>query len=114
LNIADAKLADTAYLGGQRSDAENLGDPGAGTGPNFEPNWLPEFKKDLHGVIVFTGDRHHTVNEKKDQVLHIFGVPGPKPSILVVTTITGDVRPGKEAKHEQLVKTSLIILWALT
>jgi len=100
MGIDDSKLTDTAFIQGQRLDSENLGDPGTGTGPTFQPNWLPEFKKDLHGVIVFTGDRHDTVDEKKAEVLRIFGVPGPQPSILIITTIVGDVRPGKEAGHE--------------
>ena len=114
MGLDDSKLADKSYLQGQRTDAENLGDPGTGTGTTFQPNWLPEFKQDLHGVIVFTGDRHHTVEEKKAQVLHIFGIPGPMPSISVITTITGDVRPGDESGHEQSVKTHSVVLRALT
>ncbi|KIL56434.1 hypothetical protein M378DRAFT_133842 [Amanita muscaria Koide BX008] len=114
LGIDDTKLADTGpnptdptnpfkndpFLGGQLHDSQNLNDPGTGTGDNFQPDWLPEFKNELHGVFIFTGDRHDTVSEKILKVLHIFGVPGSSPSISVIITIRGDVRPGKEDGHE--------------
>jgi len=111
MGIDDSKLGDAPpppapagspapFLQGQLADSQSLGDPGTGSGNTFQPNWLPEFKKQLHGIFVFTGDNHDRADQKKAQVLKIFGIPGPKPSITIVTSITGDVRPGKEAGHE--------------
>ncbi|KAM6499969.1 hypothetical protein JOM56_005477 [Amanita muscaria] len=106
LGINDSKLAgpggpaNDPYIKGQLSDSQSLNDPGTGAGPTFQPNWLPEFKQQLHGIIVFTGDSHATVDANKKAVLAIFGIPGTAPSIQVITSITGDVRPGKEAGHE--------------
>jgi hypothetical protein len=94
-------LADTAFLAGQKADAEALGDQGTSTGGTFEPDWLPPFKQEIHGLIIFSGDSHATVNSKLKEVLHIFGFGTSKSSVTEVFRITGDVRPGKEAGHEQ-------------
>ncbi|PFH47223.1 hypothetical protein AMATHDRAFT_68188 [Amanita thiersii Skay4041] len=100
MGIDDSKLGDSSYLKGQRLDAESLNDKGTGTGPTFDPDWLPPFKQEIHGLIIFTGDSHGTVNAKVKEVLGIFGVGTPGSSIKEVTRIRGDVRPGKNSGHE--------------
>ncbi|KAF8625444.1 hypothetical protein AX17_006845 [Amanita inopinata Kibby_2008] len=100
MGINDKNLIDSAYLNGQRLDAESLGDKGTGTGPTFEPDWLPPFKQEIHGLIIFTGDSHNTVDAKMRNVLEIFGIGTPAQSISEVTRIAGDVRPGQFAGHE--------------
>lgn len=94
-------MADAAFFAGQKVDAEALGDKGTGTGKTFEPDWLPQFKQDIHGLIIFSGDCHATVDDKLNQVLNIFGFGTNESSVTEVFRITGDVRPGKEAGHEQ-------------
>ncbi|KAF8742316.1 hypothetical protein AX14_005186 [Amanita brunnescens Koide BX004] len=100
LGISDKNLADAAFFAGQKVDAETLGDKGTGTGKTFEPDWLPQFKQDIHGLIIFSGDCHATVDDKLNQVLNIFGFGTNESSVTEVFRITGDVRPGKEAGHE--------------
>ncbi|KAF8151502.1 hypothetical protein B0H34DRAFT_131748 [Crassisporium funariophilum] len=101
LAIDDAKLIDTAFLTGQRIDAgANLGDQGTGSGPNFDPDWEPEFKEELHGVIVVAGDSHLSVDKKIRQIEQIFGVGSNVHSIREVTSVRGDARPGALAAHE--------------
>ncbi len=94
-------MIDTAFLGGQEADAQALGDSGTGTGKSFVPDWLPQFKQQIHGLIIFSGESHATVNTKVAQVLKIFGFGTPASSVAEVFRVTGDVRPGKESGHEQ-------------
>ncbi|PPQ90336.1 hypothetical protein CVT25_007738 [Psilocybe cyanescens] len=101
LNIDDSKLHDTAFFKGQRLDAgENLGDKGTGTGESFVPDWDEPFKQDLHGVIIVTGDCHATVDKTLHNIEHIFGVGSNAPSIVEITSVRGDARPGKLSAHE--------------
>ena len=58
--------------------------------------WFPEFRQDIHGLFVVTGDSQATVNEKLHEVLNIL-----KGTIQIVKRADGHVRPGKEAGHEQ-------------
>lgn len=94
-------MIDAAFLGGQEADAQALGDSGTGTGTTFVPDWLPQFKEEIHGLIIFSGDSHATVDAKVAQVLNIFGLGTPASSVAEVFRVTGDVRPGNEAGHEQ-------------
>ncbi|KAF8625445.1 hypothetical protein AX17_006846 [Amanita inopinata Kibby_2008] len=71
-----------------------------GTGPTFEPDWLPPFKQEIHGLIIFTGDSHNAVDAKMGDVLEMFGIGTPAQSISEVTRIAGDVRPDPYAGHE--------------
>ncbi|KAF9484599.1 Dyp-type peroxidase [Pholiota conissans] len=103
LGIDDAKLNDSAFFAGQRVDAgQNLLDKGAGEGANFSPDWEEPFKKDIHGVIILAGDSHATVEAKLHKIKEIFGVGlgGAKDSIVEVTTVRGDARPGDQSAHE--------------
>lgn len=55
------KTGDSAFDAGMLEGALALGDRGttaAGTG--FSPDWLPAFKKDIHGVFLVTGDSDGT------------------------------------------------------
>ena len=81
-------------------------DPQKGTtaaNGKFEPDWLPAFKKDIHGLILVTGDSHETVNAVMSDVKKIFSVGTPQAVIHEVLQLVGDVRPGKESGHEQFV-----------
>ncbi|KAF8344609.1 hypothetical protein F5887DRAFT_1062028 [Amanita rubescens] len=100
LGISDKNLIDSAFLGGQEADAQSLGDSGTGAGPTFVPDWLPQFKQQIHGLIIFSGESHATVNTKVAQVLNIFGFGTPASSVAEVFRVTGDVRPGNESGHE--------------
>ncbi|KAF5375843.1 hypothetical protein D9615_008174 [Tricholomella constricta] len=104
MGIDDANLTktETIFEMGQKKDAQSLGDKGTTVGSEFVPDWEPEFLQDIHGVILVSGDSHGTVNKKLQQVKEIFGLAqGPnKSSIKAVTSIVGDVRPGKESGHE--------------
>lgn len=84
------------------ADAETLGDPGTkpSSGP-FDPDWKPEFKKDIHGLILVAGDSRTTTHEKLEQVTRIFKLGEHHASVRKIFQIIGDVRPGKEAGHEQ-------------
>lgn len=66
---------------------------------NDDPSlWDPAFKTDIHALIVLTGDHQATVDEKLPHIKDILGA-----SIELVKRIDGNVRPGKEAGHEQFV-----------
>ena len=93
---------DANFQRGQKTDAQNLGDKGTGTGPTFVPDWEPAFLQDIHGLILVSGDSHDSVNKALWQAKEAFGVSTSKASIKEVTSITGDTRPGKESGHEQL------------
>lgn len=83
--------------------AEFLGDPGTTNGSSFTPNWLPEFKEDIHGVVLVSGESHATVGEELKKVENIFKLGHPDASIKEIIKISGHVRPGKEKGHEQFV-----------
>ncbi|KAG6849423.1 hypothetical protein H0H93_008571 [Arthromyces matolae] len=103
LGIDDTNLTTTepSFLQGQKENAQSLGDKGTGTTPNFLPDWDPKFLQDIHAVVLISGDSHDTVNKQFTAVKSIFGlVSGGQASIKEVTTIVGDVRPGKEDGHE--------------
>jgi hypothetical protein len=103
MGVDDSTLAsgDANFLAGQRGDAEALKDKGTGTGPTFVPDWDPAFLQDIHAVVLVSGDSHNSVNKELKQVKSVFGVGSAKASIKEVKSIVGDVRPGKEAGHEQ-------------
>jgi hypothetical protein len=103
MGVDDSPLTqDPNFLSGQQADAQALGDPGTVTGSNFVPNWDPAFLQDIHGVILVSGDSHRSVNKALEEAKAAFGVFTSDPSIKEVTSIVGDVRPGKESGHEQL------------
>lgn len=100
------EIGDSAFDAGMLAGAEALGDKGTTSASGeFNPNWVPAFKHDIHGVILITGDSHKTVHEKLAQIEHIFHVRAHNALIHEVYRTVGDVRPGKEKGHEQFVPT---------
>ncbi|KAG6868854.1 hypothetical protein C0993_008983 [Termitomyces sp. T159_Od127] len=104
LEIDDTTLRDERFREGQKQGAKDLLDKGTESGSDFVPNWEPEFLQDIHAVILISGDSHETVGKKFDEVKSSFGIsPAHQQnlaSIKEVTTIRGDVRPGKESGRE--------------
>jgi len=97
-------IGDSAFNTGMLVDAPNLGDKGTTSASGtFNPDWDDEFKQDIHGLILVAGDSHATVNETLTKIEKIFGVKAQNASIHEVTRKIGDVRPKKEAGHEQYV-----------
>ncbi|KAK0199294.1 peroxidase TAP [Desarmillaria ectypa] len=94
LGITDADaLDDSAFKSGQLKDAAvNLGDK---LGDDSLPDWEPAFKEKIDAIILVAGDSHLTVNKKVLEIQALFGA-----SILEVTHIQGDVRPGAVSAHE--------------
>ena len=82
-------------------DAKDLGDPGTAT--DDTPDWVPAFKHGVDGMILVSGESHHTVAEKLAGVERIFLVGAHSATIHEAIRIVGHVRPGKEKGHEQSV-----------
>ena len=104
MGIDDSSLAaggaTDPFLVGQEQDAiNNLGDPRQSDGTT--PAWDEHFLQDLHGLILIAGDSHATIEKKKAEIELIFRVNTPTASVKEIIAIRGDVRPGKEAGHEQ-------------
>jgi len=101
LKLDDSKLNDASFTLGQRQDAKNIFDHGVdGPDGKFVPDWEDAFKQDIHGAFIIAGDSHGTVNKKKKEIEGIFGEGTKNASIKEVTSIVGDVRPGKVSAHE--------------
>lgn len=84
------------------ADAANLGDPGTtDSSGNFNPDWLPAFKKGIDGLILISGDSHASTHETMLKINKIFGVGRHNSTLHIVKEVVGDVRPGKESGHEQ-------------
>lgn len=93
--------------------ASDLGDKGTTSASGaFDPDWLPAFKKDIHGLIMVTGDCHETVNATLSGIKKIFAIGTPNAAIHEVLQLVGDVRPGKEAGHEQFVPRGSRLIFA--
>ena len=88
-----------------RQGAEKLGDLGSGTGPSFDPAWFQEFKNEIHGVFLITGDQQSTVDEQLARIKTIVNLNTGQPaSINQVISVVGNVREGEGKKgHEQSV-----------
>jgi hypothetical protein len=97
INVND-ESGDSHFNSGQFADAELLGDPGMkDKDGKFIPNWEPAFKNHLDGVFIVTAESHATLNKELSTIDRAFN----HGSIHKVTTLHGDVRPGKESGHEQ-------------
>ena len=108
------EIGDSAFDAGMLAGAEALGDQGTKSSSGaFNPNWIPAFKHDIHGVILIAGDSHKTVNEKLAQIENIFRVGAHHALIHEVYRTVGDVRPRKEKGHEQFVPI-LCVSWVLS
>ncbi|KAI9693742.1 MAG: hypothetical protein M1822_003013 [Bathelium mastoideum] len=96
IGITD-NIGDTLFNSGMLSGSSALGDNGAQqANGTFQPNWDEAFLQEIHGVTLVTGDSHDTVNEKLASVKDALSG-----SVTEISTISGDVRPGDEAGHEQ-------------
>ena len=94
-------IGDLAFFVGQKKDAIHLGDAGVpGLDGEFVPNWIDEFKKQIHGVILIAGESDATVKEVQASVLDTFNV-GDNVTLHEVITLEGSVRPGDQCGHEQ-------------
>lgn len=83
-------LQDAAFAGGQRRDAESLGDAGSGTGASFEPSWDTRFMaNNIHGVFLVAGDSWRSVDGKLQEVMSALGS-----TVSEVMRLRGDARPG--------------------
>ncbi len=60
------------------------------------PDWVPEFRKEIDGVIIVAGDCQHSVNKKLHKALDVLGS-----TVKEVLNLSGHSRPGKEDGHEQ-------------
>jgi hypothetical protein len=97
------EIGDSVFSAGMLADAENLGDKGTKSSGTFDPAWIPEFKAEIHGVILVTGENRTTAEELLDEIKTIFSVGKENASIHQVLRLVGDVRPGALAAHEQFV-----------
>jgi hypothetical protein len=88
-------IGDPAFTDGMLRDASNIGDEVS--------NWTHEFKKDIHGLIMITGDCHSTVEARLAEVKKIFLLGETNATIHQVLSVVGDVRKGRESGHEQFV-----------
>lgn len=80
-----------------KSGASNLGDNGVQQADGtFQPDWDDTFLQEIHGVTLVTGTDHDTVNEKLASVKDVLSG-----AVTEISTLSGDVRPGDEAGHEQ-------------
>ncbi len=86
------KIGDAPFEGGMLKDVVNLNDQ--------TTTWLPEFKQDIHCLIVIAGDCQATVDERLADIKKILAS-----TIQEVKRIDGHVRPGKEDGHEQFVSS---------
>ncbi|KAL9100162.1 MAG: hypothetical protein Q9163_004427 [Psora crenata] len=93
-------IGDTAFNAGMLADAQRLGDPGSTSSGSFNPDWIPAFKNDVHGVVIVSGDCRHRVAKQLRRIKDIFGAGTHNASIHEVLQLVGDVRPGKEKGHE--------------
>ena len=104
MGINDA-IGDPVFEKGMLADAPFLGDPGiksaSGVVDPNNPDWIPAFKQDIHGMILVTGDCDKTVHEKLAEIERIFHVGAWDATIHEVLRIVGNVRPGAEKGHEQ-------------
>lgn len=97
MEVDDSSLGDATdpFIRGQKVDAvSNLGDPKSPNGNN--PDWDPHFLQDIHGVILISAESYKNAELKKLEILLLFEL-----ALKVVTALTGNVRPGAEAGHEQ-------------
>ena len=75
-----------------------LGDPRSGA------DWKDEFKGDIDGVFLITGDQQTTVDERLDKIKNIVNLnTGKTASIDKVIEVVGKVRPEPNKGHEQYI-----------
>ena len=92
-----------------KQDAQSLGDNGVQTDKGFQPDWDPAFLQEIHGIGLITGDTRETVSDKLATVKDILS-----DTVKEIATLSGDVRPGDQAGHEQYVQTCVVSQTVLT
>jgi Dyp-type peroxidase family len=93
LGLDPAASKDDGFTKGQFSDAKELGDD---LKPSTnDPDWIPEFQKEIDGVIIVAGDCKNNVQEHLSKALSCFGN-----AIGEVLHLFGHTRPGAEDGHE--------------
>jgi hypothetical protein len=101
------EIGDSVFNAGMLADAESLGDKGTKSSGTFDPAWIPEFKAEIHGLILVTGDNRTTVEESLTEIKNIFSLGKENATIHQVLRLVGDVRPGALSAHEQFVPCPL-------
>ncbi|KAI9652145.1 MAG: hypothetical protein M1831_007177 [Alyxoria varia] len=99
LGIED-DIGDAAFNEGMLAGAQALGDSGKLVDNNFDPEWEPAFKKDIHGSVNIAADCEATVSHTLKDIEAIFEVGNPTSSIKETLKLSGKTRPGKESGHE--------------
>lgn len=98
-------IKDKAFKEGMLQGAELLGDP---LKPDpLKPNtqildWDQNFKQEIHGLIMVTGDSQKTVDNKLKAIRSTL-TPA---TFKEVHLLEGNVRPGDQKGHEQSVASS--------
>ena len=120
LEIGTDNIVDVHFNKGMLEGAKALGDPvepggnkpGGTFTPKWDKNWIPGATvkdatgkdvvvKEIHGLIMVTGDNQQRVDDQLDKVRKNFG------SISQVHKLEGNIRPGDQKGHEQSVKPSI-------
>ena len=95
-------LDDTAFAKGQQADSNDLGDP-RDPSKSYEPNWIPEFKKQIDSVILITEDSVQRINERVQRAENILGINTEQASVQQIIAFDGAVRPEPYKGYEQSV-----------
>ncbi len=95
------EIGDNVFNKGMLADAPNLGD-------RVDREWIDEFKQEIHGVFLVTGDEQTTVQEKLGAIKDIFSRGGKDATIHEVLSVVGNARPGALSAHEQFVPCRLL------
>ena len=93
MSLDPADLKDDGFTAGQLADAKGLGDEMNGNGT---PEWNPQWKQNIDGVLSVAGSSPQSVEKLVHQARAILGS-----SIKDIIALDGHVRPGKEKGHEQ-------------
>ncbi|RYP39148.1 hypothetical protein DL767_002328 [Monosporascus sp. MG133] len=93
LGFDPAEAQDDGFTKGQFADAKELGDDLKQS--SSDPDWIPEFRKAIDGVLLVAGDGEPRVHRHLSEALALLGGIVEK-----VLHLVGHVRPGKEAGHE--------------
>ena len=116
---ADDDFGDDDFNDGMLAGANGLGDPMTESGgkviPKWDNNWIPGslakdapgVTKEIHGLIMVTGDNQLRVDEKLGAIRKIFTKPDYTKIISEVHKLEGNVRPGNQKGHEQSVQLSI-------
>ncbi|KAF8576379.1 Dyp-type peroxidase [Ramaria rubella] len=88
-------LGDPAFKAGQLAHAQALGDTGTTVNGVFIPSWFPEFKGEIHGIILIAGDSVNSVHATEQKLLALLGH-----TIKQVFKVPARVRPGNQKGHE--------------